>query len=191
MFQKITVLEKVTPASLAMEQARDYALYARNEIEAFAHPIYDKHLKEHVEKGKALVDELAPVLSPVTKPLKKGVLYLLEVQHKFVTSVFEKMKHFFVMEVCPVCRAQVQELHKKKILQSPVFAQYVEEVCNEPAKFLISVGKVILAFVAFAFHRLILRKILSLLLLPVWILLFPITYFFRSSKKAPAVRKKA
>ena len=190
MFQKITVLEKVTPASLAMEQARDYALYARNEIEAFAHPIYDEHLKEHVENGKAVIDELAPVLSPVTKPLKKGALYLLEVQQKFAASVFEKMKNFFVKEVCPACRAQVKELYKKEIVQSPMFAEYIEESCNNPATFLISVGKVILAFVAFAFHRLILRKILSLLLLPVRILLFPITYFM-SNKKAPSVTKKA
>ena len=174
-----------------MEQARDFADYARNEIHAFVAPLYDEHLKEHVEKTKQKVDELSLVLSPVVKPLKKGMHKLLDVQQKFAASVLEKTKDFFVKEVCPLIRAQLKELQKKQILQSPVFAEYIEQACSKPTEFFISTGKVVLVIAAFLFHRFIFRTLLSLLLLPLRIVLFPFSFFFSAKKDQQPVTKKA
>ena len=174
-FQKIAVLENVTVYSLALQEAKEYVKYIEEKVEAEVHPLYEKYLKDSVDKVKVAAEKVRPLLLPVIEPMTRAFHTVEEKCTELSSQAFKKIKKIMVKEVCPKSRTLLKEWKRKKVLDSPAMTKAIEQACSEPVDFLTFIGKIMLVVSVFAFRKIIFRMLLWLLLLPIRILLLPVT----------------
>lgn len=196
--QKIAVLENVTAYSLAVEEAKDLAKFARQLVFSLLNPPYEKHLKEHIESVIAAIEQTKPafqqateivlgivergkpVVELVTQPIANECHKLSDSLKESVLGVFDASLDSFRNRVCPQ-RTHLKAWEKERKLD-PVITQAFDDVCGDPSGFLVTVGWSILILLTLVMRRYVIWALFVILLLPVMMLTLPFKLFLGSSR---------
>lgn len=176
-----------------LEDSTHFARSVGGKVSNNLYPIYERYLKDTMDKTRHVVHnamvKVRPVVQPFQRQMEKRAHVLMEHYKELSAAMYAKVKATFVNEVCPRTKASLKKMKRKKGLSSPPVDATVKQACNEPDEFLTVSTRALLVLFSILFRRILFRAFVSLIMLPFKILFLPFRLIAGTVSKKPKAKK--